>query len=47
MNPPGFGEHRAKGEGEAGHEDPGLDCADVSKGRLRGERRVQAEDDDP
>ena len=34
VNPPGLGEHRAKGEGEAGHEDPGLDCADVAEGRL-------------
>ena len=47
MNPPGFREHRPKGEREPGHEDPGLDSADVSEGRLWGERRVQAEDDDP
>ena len=47
MNPPGFRKHRAEGEGKAGHENPGLDSADVSESRLRGERRVQAEDDDP
>ena len=47
MNPPGFREHRAEGESKAGHENPGLDGADVSESRLRGEGRVQAEDDDP
>ena len=45
MNAPGFREHRAEGESEARHEDPGLDGADVSEGGLRGERRVEAEDD--
>ena len=46
MNAPRFREHGAKGESEARHEDPGLDCADVSEGGLRGEGGVQAEDDD-
>ena len=45
VNPPGLGEHRSEGEGEAGHEDPGLDRADVAEGRLRGEGGVQAQDD--
>ena len=45
MNPPGLGEHRAEGEGEAGHEDPGLDRADVAEGRLWREGGVQAQDD--
>ncbi len=45
VNPPGLGEHRAEGQGEAGHEDPGLDRADVAEGRLRGEGGVQPQDD--
>ena len=45
MNAPRFREHGAKGESEARHEDPSLDCADVSEGRLRGEGGVQPQDD--
>lgn len=46
MDSPCFREHWAEGESEAGHEDPGLDCADVPEGWLRGEGGVKAEDDD-
>ena len=46
MDSPSFREHGAKAECEASHEDPGLHCADVSEGWLRGERGVETQDDD-
>ena len=45
MDAPSLGEHGAEGEGEAGHEDPGLGGADVGEGVHRGDGGVQAQDD--
>ena len=45
MDPPGLGEHRSEGQGEAGHQDPGLGRADVGEGVNRCDRGVEAEDD--
>lgn len=46
MDPPGFGEHGAEGQGEAGHQEPRPRRADVRKGRDARQLRVQAEKDD-
>ena len=47
MNAPCFRKHRSEGESEARHQDPGLDCADISEGWLGGEGGVEPEDDHP
>lgn len=41
----GFAEHRAEGQGETGHQNPGARVADVGKIVLAREARVEAEND--